>query len=179
MTPRQITIFRGSAAQCFYGIIALTLLTFVCLRLKADLATTAFIYLAVIVLLSLIGSYVASMVLTIVAVSSLAFFAPPVSSFAIDLPQDIALVIVFLLASLTVTGLVRRARKLTQAARQAEVLARQAERELRFAIDTIPALVWTALPDGSLDFINQRWEEIGLSLDNVREWNKELHPVDL
>jgi PAS domain S-box-containing protein len=34
------------------------------------------------------------------------------------------------------------------------------------------------LPDGSLDFINQRWEEIGLSLDDVREWNKVLHPVE-
>jgi NO-binding membrane sensor protein with MHYT domain len=61
---------------------------------------------------------------------------------------------------------------------QAEAVAKQAERELRLAINTIPALVWTALPDGSVDFINQRWEEIGLSLDDVREWNKVLHPVD-
>jgi PAS domain-containing protein len=35
--------------------------------------------------------------------------------------------------------------------KQAETRARQAERELRLAIDTIPALVWTTLPDGSLD----------------------------
>jgi PAS domain S-box-containing protein len=171
MTPSQIAILRSSAAQCFYGIIALTVVTFVCLRLDAHLATTAFIYLAVIVLLSLIGSYVASVVLTTIAVASLAYIAPPNFSFAIDLPQDIALVIVFLLTSLTVTGLVRRARKLTE-------VARQAERELQLAINTIPALVWTALPDGSLDFINQRWEEIGLSLDDVREWNKVLHPVE-
>ena len=97
MMPSQIATFRRSAAQCFCGIIALTLVTFVCFRLKADLATTAFIYLAVIVLLSLIGSYFASVVLTIIAVAGLAyFFAPPVFSFAIDLPEDIALVIVFL-----------------------------------------------------------------------------------
>jgi PAS domain-containing protein len=44
--------------------------------------------------------------------------------------------------------------------KQAETRARQAERELRLAIDTIPALVWTTLPDGSLDFINQRWAEL-------------------
>jgi PAS domain S-box-containing protein len=61
---------------------------------------------------------------------------------------------------------------------QAEAVAKQAERELRLSINTIPALVWSALPDGSLDFINQRWEEIGLSLDDVREWNKVLHPVE-
>src|ERR1700723_1439976 len=61
---------------------------------------------------------------------------------------------------------------------QAEASAKQAERELRLAIKTIPALVWTALPDGSLDFINQRWEEIGLSLDDLQgsEWINLLHP---
>jgi PAS domain S-box-containing protein len=61
---------------------------------------------------------------------------------------------------------------------QAEALAKQAERELRLAIKTIPALVWTALPDGSLDFINQRWEEIGLTLDDLQgsEWINVLHP---
>ena len=67
MMPSRIATFRGPAAQCFVGIIALTLVTFVCLRLKADLATTAFIYLAVIVLLSLIGSYVVSVVFIILS----------------------------------------------------------------------------------------------------------------
>jgi hypothetical protein len=75
MMPSQIATFRRLAAQCFCGIIALTAVTFVCLRLeadvclrlKADLATTAFIYLAVIVLLSLIGSYVVSVVFTILS----------------------------------------------------------------------------------------------------------------
>jgi PAS domain S-box-containing protein len=175
----KIATFRGSASQCLCGIVALTAVTFVCLRLKADLATAAFIYLAVIVLLSLFGSYFASVLLILMAVGGLTyFFAPPGFSSATDLPQDIALVIVFLLTPLTVTGLVRRARKLTEAALQAEVLAKQAERELRLAVNTIPALVWSALPDGSLDFINQRWEEIGFSLDDLRgsEWINVLYP---
>jgi PAS domain S-box-containing protein len=179
MMPSQIATFRGSAAQCFFGIIALTLVTFVCFRLKADLATTAFICLAVVVLLSLIGSYFASVVLILTAVVGLAyFFNPPVFSSAIDVPQDIALVIVFLLTPLTVTSLVRRARKLTEAALQAEVLARKAEKQLRLVINTIPALVWSALPDGSVDFINQRWEEIGLSLGDLQgfEWINNHHP---
>jgi PAS domain S-box-containing protein len=177
--PSQIAKFRDSAAQCFCGIIALALVTFVCARLKADLATTAFIYLAVIVLLSLIGSYLASVVLILMAVASLVyFFDPPILSSAIDLPQDIALVVVFLLTPLTVTGLVRRARTLTEAALHAEGVAKQAARELRLAVNTIPALVWTALPDGSLDFINRRWQEIGLSLDDLQgsEWINVLHP---
>ena len=86
--------------------------------------------------------------------------------------------IVFLLTPLTVTGLVRRARKLTVAALQAEVLAKQAERELRLAVNTIPSLVWSALPDGSMDFFNQRWQEIGLSFEDLQgsEWIKVIHP---
>ena len=70
--PSQIAAFRRLAAQCLYGIIALALalVTFVWFRLKADLATTAFIYLAVIVLLSLIGSYDVSMVFTILSVAA-------------------------------------------------------------------------------------------------------------
>jgi PAS domain S-box-containing protein len=179
MMPIQIATFQRSAAQCFCGIIALTLVSFVCLRLNADLATTAFIYLAVVVLLSLFGSYLASVVLILVAIAGLAyFFAPPIFNSVVDLPQDIALVIVFLLTPLTVTGLVRRARKLTKAAWQAEAVAKQAEREHRLAVNTIPALVWSALPDGSLDFINQRWQEIGLSLDDLQgsDWINVLHP---
>jgi PAS domain S-box-containing protein len=179
MMASQIGTFRGSATQCFCGIIALTVVTLACLQLKADLATTAFTYLAVMVLLSLFGSYLASVFLILVGVAALTyFFAPPLFSSVVDLPQDIALVIVFLLTPLTVTGLVKRARKLTEAAWQAEAVAKQAEREHRLAVNTIPALVWSALPDGSLDFINQRWQEIGLSLDDLQgsDWINVLHP---
>jgi PAS domain S-box-containing protein len=181
MMPSQIAPLRDPAAQCVFGIIALTLVTLTCFRLKADLATTAFIYLAIIVLLSLIGSYFASVVLTLTAVAGLAyFFNPPILSSAVGLLQDMVLVIVFLLTPLTVTGLVRRASKLRDAALRAEVVAKQAERELRLAIDTIPALAWSALPDGSRDFFNQRWKGIGLSLDDLRgsEWIKAIHPDD-
>jgi hypothetical protein len=70
--PSQIATFRRSAAQCFYGITALSLVlvTIVWFRLKADLAMTAFIYLAVIVLLCLFGSYVVSVVFTILSVAA-------------------------------------------------------------------------------------------------------------
>ena len=45
------------------------------------------------------------------------------------------------------------------------------EARLRLTIDTIPAYVWSALPDGSLDFINQRWREFsGLSMEQCLGW---------
>lgn len=91
MTPSQIAILRSSAAQCFYGIIALTLVTLPCLPPAKGRPRNDSLYL--------FGCDRAA-----------AYFAPPASSFAIDLPEDIALVIAFFLTGLTVTGLVRRAR---------------------------------------------------------------------
>jgi len=33
------------------------------------------------------------------------------------------------------------------------------ENELSRVVDALPGLVWTALPDGRIDFFNQRWCE--------------------
>src|SRR5262249_33012173 len=41
--------------------------------------------------------------------------------------------------------------------KQAEEKLRKSERELRRVLDTIPALAWSYLPNGSFGFINQRW----------------------
>lgn len=54
--------------------------------------------------------------------------------------------------------------------------------ELRQAIDTIPGFVWSALPDGSVDFLNQRWcDYTGVSLQDAsgRGWLSAIHPEDL
>ena len=56
------------------------------------------------------------------------------------------------------------------------------ESRLRLVIDTIPEQVWTALPDGSVDFLNQRWQEYtGLSLEEGLGLGVRLtvHPEDL
>jgi PAS domain S-box-containing protein len=53
--------------------------------------------------------------------------------------------------------------------------------QLRLVINTIPAMVWCALPDGSLDFANQRWlEYFGYSFDQIRgcHWTEKIHPED-
>ncbi len=58
----------------------------------------------------------------------------------------------------------------------------KSEDRLRLAIDTIPALVWSARPDGSIDFVNQRWEEYtGLSLEEGLgwKWGETVHPDDI
>src|SRR5438445_1032846 len=56
------------------------------------------------------------------------------------------------------------------------------EDRLRLVIDTIPAHVWSARPDGSVDFINQRWlESTGLSIETGLgwAWGSVVHPDDL
>ena len=54
--------------------------------------------------------------------------------------------------------------------------------QYRLAIDTIPGLVWTALPDGRIDFLNQRWlEYTGLTLEEAIGcgWEAAVCPADL
>ncbi len=57
----------------------------------------------------------------------------------------------------------------------------QAEEHLRQVIDTIPTTVWTVLPDGKVEFINQRYlEYTGLSLEEaLAEPTSRIHPDDL
>ncbi len=43
--------------------------------------------------------------------------------------------------------------------KRAEEAARRSEKELRDVIETIPAMAWTALPDGTGDFVNKKWLE--------------------
>jgi len=55
------------------------------------------------------------------------------------------------------------------------------EDRLRRVINTIPAHVWSTLPDGSVDFINQRLlESTGLSIDALlgSGWQSIIHPDD-
>src|SRR5258708_31364177 len=47
--------------------------------------------------------------------------------------------------------------------------SRDSEARLRKIIDTIPALAWCNLSDGSNDFVNQRWSDYtGLSQEDVK-----------
>ncbi len=51
----------------------------------------------------------------------------------------------------------------------------------RLLAESIPQLVWTALPDGRFDYTNQRWVDYtGLSTDDSRgwAWKEALHPDD-
>jgi PAS domain S-box-containing protein len=59
---------------------------------------------------------------------------------------------------------------------------RRQEKKLRDVVETIPAIAWTALPDGWVDFSNHHWEEYtGLSLEKGAGsgWEAAVHPEDV
>jgi len=49
-------------------------------------------------------------------------------------------------------------------------------------IDALPGLIWTALPEGNVDFFNQRWcEYTGVATGDVGDhgWQRWIHGDDL
>lgn len=61
-----------------------------------------------------------------------------------------------------------------------ETLA-QREYELKLITEVIPQQVWTALPNGQVDYINKRWQDYtGVDLEQLQEygWSSIVHPED-
>ena len=173
---RRIYGFWRSAAQFLFGGVILTLLTYVCFQFQANSTTVALIYLIVIVVVSLTSSFIPAAFVSIVAYICLdTFFTAPLFRPAMRELLDVVAPVTFLTTSFVITRLMSRVRKSFQ-----EIQA--LKDQLRLAIDTIPGLVWSALPDGSAEFLNQRWlEYTGLSLKEGLDWGGKVavHTDDL
>ena len=66
--------------------------------------------------------------------------------------------------------------------KRAEAELAGSEHNLKLTIDTIPALAWSARPNGTAEFFNQHYLDfIGLSDDQARGWGwtRAVHPDDL
>jgi len=99
------------AAPYVLGIAGLALITFVCFGLDFGLARTGFVYVILIALVSLLGSFSASVALSIVAAVCLNyFFAPPLFEFRIDAADDIVRIAAFFTTSLVVAALTTKVR---------------------------------------------------------------------
>jgi formate hydrogenlyase transcriptional activator len=64
----------------------------------------------------------------------------------------------------------------------ADAVIRTQEAELRDVVDTIPAIVWSALPDGSNCYVNSRFVEYcGMQPEEIAGtgWHRATHPDDL
>ncbi|HKX29917.1 MAG TPA: ATP-binding protein [Blastocatellia bacterium] len=176
MDHNRARSFWRSAAQCSSGGLILALLTFVCFRFQVNPTTVALLYLIVIVLVSLTGGLVPSALVALIAYLCLdAFFTKPLFHLSMSEPLDVVAPIAFLTTAVVITRLIAKGRKSFQ-----EI--QSLKDQFRLAIDTIPGLVWSALPDGSAEFLNQRWlEYTGLSLKEGLDWGGKVavHPEDL
>jgi PAS domain S-box-containing protein len=66
--------------------------------------------------------------------------------------------------------------------KRAEDALRSSERSLTLTIDTIPALAWSARPDGSAEFFNRHYLDfVGFSAEQASGWGwtAAVHPQDL
>jgi PAS domain S-box-containing protein len=65
--------------------------------------------------------------------------------------------------------------------KRAQEAVKQAEDRIRLVIDTIPTMAWSLRPDGTDDFVNQRWlDYTGLSFQEALEDSTRIvHPEDL
>ncbi|QCP53243.1 DUF4118 domain-containing protein [Trinickia violacea] len=106
-----------------FGCIVLGAVTWVCYRLQLSIATTGFIYLIVIVLLSVMDSYVSSIIFSMAAVALLNyFFTPPLFTFQVFYGDDVTKLVAFLITSLVVTALIRQVRRLYETQRRNEAV---------------------------------------------------------
>ena len=112
ITHQRRPLLLAVATQFLLGIAGLALTTFVCFQLGFGLARTAFAYVIVIALVSLLGSFSASVVLSIVAAVCLNyFFAPPLFDLRVADPDDIVRIAAFLTTSLVVTALTTKRKR--------------------------------------------------------------------
>jgi PAS domain S-box-containing protein len=129
ITHKRRRRLQAVAAQFLLGIAGLALITFVCFRLGFGLARTAFAYVILVALVSLLGSFSASVVLSIIAAVCLEyFFAPPLFDFRLDDPDVIVRIAAFLTTSLVVTALTAKLKRAEVALGESNARLEEAQR---------------------------------------------------
>jgi PAS domain S-box-containing protein len=124
-----MNLLRGGRVQQLLTLwvlagAALATATGACSKLGLTSASTACVYLVIIVVLSLFDSFITSALFSLVAVGCLDyFFIEPRFDFQVATAQDLSTLAAFLITSLVITTLVRRLHRLGQAhAEQARLL---------------------------------------------------------
>jgi PAS domain S-box-containing protein len=175
MTSKPARQLQLIATQWVIGSGVLALVTVVGFKLHIDAPTAALIYLSVLVLVSLWATVVPALATAVAAMLCLDyFFTPPLFRIRIEQTVDVVAVITFAGAALVIT-------RLRSVTRQSVEVIRGLKNEIELVVDTIPALAWSARPDGSRDFVSRRW----LEYTGVAEkgglgwgWTDTLHPED-
>jgi two-component system, OmpR family, sensor histidine kinase KdpD len=100
-----------SAQWCALGTLGVALITWAGFRLQFSFAAASLCYLLLIVLQSLTGDFIASGIVSLIALASLDyFFTSPILSFRVGHPVNILALACFLLTALVITHLVAKLR---------------------------------------------------------------------
>jgi PAS domain S-box-containing protein len=119
---RSFRLSRHLVILWLVGITGIGLASWICFTLHLNSATAGFVFLTIIVVLSLWDSFLSSAIFSVLAVAALNYyFIEPIYSFRVAYGDDLPLLGTFVLTSFVITGLVRRARL------SAEMLKRQAQ----------------------------------------------------
>ena len=104
------------AARWFLsGALGVALITTFAFRLHASLSTTSFCFLLLLVVQSLSGHFMASVMVSVAAVLCLDyFFTQPILSFGVAEPFDVIGLVAFLVTSVIITKLVTKVRAKTE-----------------------------------------------------------------
>jgi C4-dicarboxylate-specific signal transduction histidine kinase len=120
MNNRAFRFWR-SVAQFLLGGLAVALLTFVCFRFHAGVTVVAVLYLIIVIVLSISGAFVPSILISIGAVLCLDyFFTGPIFSLRLYDPVDVVVVIAFLATASTISLLVLQRKRAEDALRESE-----------------------------------------------------------
>jgi two-component system, LuxR family, sensor kinase FixL len=104
--------FWRSGLRAIPGICLVGLVTFICYGLGLNLTATGFLYLIVVVLQSLLGDFVSSAVVSVIADLCLNFFfVSPIFSLRVSDSSDIWALTAFLITGLIITRLVTQVRQ--------------------------------------------------------------------
>ena len=127
-----------SGIRSIPGTLLVGVATAICYASRVDLTVTGFLYLIIVVLQSLIGDFVSSAVVSVIADLCLNyFFVPPIFSFRVSDSSDIWALIAFLVTGLVITRLTTRVRREMQVSerqrREMKLLYELAQR--LFALD--------------------------------------------
>ena len=142
MQLNETNRFWRSAAQWLIASVAMAIVTFVCFRLQANLATTTLLYLIVVVLLSVADAFFASVFVSIIAVLCLDYyFVPPIFSLELNDPLYVAVLVTFLGTALLIARVMALRRQAEQAlqklAGELEIKVQQRTAELAKANDEL------------------------------------------
>ena len=165
-------------------------LAMVLLRFNSPLPFTGFALTAIAITFWYAGTNPGIVAVILSTLARSYFFSPAIAPFSRMLYDSIFLVFALVMFRITRT----RNRLEVEVAEQTVELAqtntdlkleiaerKRAEDRTRLIIDTIPTMAWTILPDGAVDFVNQRWlDYTGLTLEEIiANPTRPLHPEDL